>query len=422
MKPLLLSLALLLGLYAPAATSGLFSIVTNAGEDCNTGVNISWGADTTAGPSWVALTRAGDAQWRDTVHIAAHSALATVYYGNYSKLPNGHDWFETALFSKCGAEVTGLKPATAYKYRIESANGGVSDTHYFKTAPLSQAWTACVISDVHTYSPLPHRLQSAMEMVSTVDRRQPIDWALHIGDMVAWGGSYSFWQQLYAQPWFSRVMFTGLNGNHDNMSRNYELTGRYFRWANNMPLNGYGSQKGVAYWFRYGDVLFIMLNNEEMRSEAGLHQAQNWVRKVVSDNASWARMRVVCEHYEWFDCINGRDSQYSRWRQVFDDCGIDLAISANNHIYARTVPLKADKADTAGTVYVQTSSCDDERGREVKPGYQLTENTDKIVTHWTEGPHTVGAILMHYDNHGLHLKLLDRYGKVHDNFTVTRKR
>ena len=141
------------------------------------------------------------------------------------------------------------------------------------------------------------------------------------------------------------------------------LSNEYFRHVNNNPLNGYPGEEGVCYYFKYGPALFIMLNNEDMRSDEGLAAAQAWVREVIENNPS--KYIVVMEHYQWFFGENGRSSQYNRWKELFDACGVDLAIGANNHIYVRTNAVYQDKETdgSVGTVYIQTPSSDNERGQ-----------------------------------------------------------
>jgi hypothetical protein len=191
-------------------------------------------------------------------------------------------------------------------------------------------------------------------------------------------------------------------------------TNKFFRDAAAYPLNGYEGELGVCYFFKYGDVLFIMLNNENMRSEEGLKAAQKWVREVVENNP--ARYKVVCEHYQWFFGANGKDSQYSRWSELFDELGISLALAGNNHIYVSTHPLYNGQVvePGKGTVYIQTTSSDNERGSECDLEKPLEYNPDKIKFRWTEGGRTVSAMHMKVTRKKMTLTLLDRNGKVLD--------
>ena len=261
-----------------------------------------------------------------------------------------------------------------------------------------------------------------MTMLDTLEsvNHAPFDLILHAGDVCAWGGSYSFWKDLYANHQFKNYVWAGVNGNHDNMARGYaRQTNEFFLYANNNPGNGYEGEIGVCYHFRYGDVLFIMLNNENMRDEAGLSKAQAWVRKVIAGHP--APFVVVMEHYQWFFGNNGKFSQYERWHNLFDECGVDLAISGNNHIYARTNAIYENKETDGrqGTVYVQTPSSDNGRGRTLE---EWTDNQDLIKFRWSEGPNTVGALLLKAESGALSLTLHDRSGRQIDSVTVRRKR
>lgn len=131
---------------------------------------------------------------------------------------------------------------------------------------------------------------------------------------------------------------------------------------------------------------------------------------------------IVCEHYQWFFGTNGADSQISRWGELFDKYGVDLALAGNNHIYVRTNALynKKETDGSKGTVYIQTPSCDNERGQSMNP--ELTHNKEIIKCRWTEGPKTVGALSLKANNKEMTLTLLNREGKVIDTATVKAKK
>ena len=262
-----------------------------------------------------------------------------------------------------------------------------------------------------------------MNMVEKVREFDPgMDWVLHVGDICAWGGSYSFWKTLYQAKPFEDWFWAGVNGNHDNMSRNYELTNDYFRYSNYYPVNGYEGEEGVCYHFRYGDALFIALNNENMRGD-NILPAQRWVKTGVTEakaSANPPKYIIVMEHYQWFYGGNGSTSQYERWSRLFDELGVDLAISGNNHIYVRTGSVfDGKKTDgTYGTVYLQTPSSDNERGQGMG---ELKYNKDLIEYRFTEGGRTVGAIDMKVTPTEITLTLLDRNGTVLDTAKVLAK-
>ena len=407
----------------------IHSISTCPGEDCSNEMIISWGADTSV-QSWLLWSKASDKGWKRAKRENPIWYRTEIYNGKSSKRANNENFFEDVIFNKCRVKLSGLEPNTTYKYMIVSSPAGrgtststgdaSTGTYTFKTAGAKE-WSACIISDFHNYSPIPGRLEAADKMIGKIKEYDPsMDWVLHLGDICAWGGSYSFWKNLYGMQWFRDYMWAGVNGNHDNMSRKYELTNEYFRNSAAYPLNGYPGEMGVCYWFKYGEALFIMLNNESMRTQEGLEDAQEWFKSVIKSNPS--KYIIVCEHYQWFFGTDGADSQIARWSQLFDKYGVDLALAGNNHIYVRTNALynKKETDGSRGTVYIQTPSSDNERGQAMKP--ELTHNKEIIKCRWTEGPKTVGAMSIKVFPTHIELALLDRNGTVIDTATVKAKR
>ena len=413
----------------------LYSISSGPGEDASVSMCISWACDTTAGYTFVRITEARDRKWKKSFDVApVHERRYDNFKGMYSKMADGTNFYEDAVFTKCGTTVYGLKPDTDYKYVIVEMDGdrpvGRSATYTFRTAGAKH-WSACIISDFHSYPPLPNRLEVAMQMIDTMQRFDPsLDWVLSPGDVVAWGGSYSFWRKMFEEENFSEFLWARVNGNHDNWtresqeSRDFSRPSEFFTGTSWYPQNGYEKEEGVCYHFRYGNTLFVMLNSEDARREEELAAAQAWLRNCVKAARAGENpptFVVVCMHYEWFGGTHGKSVQYGRWNGVFDELGVDLAIAGNNHIYVRSLPLFDDAVTdgTRGTVYIQTSACDNDRGRDI-PDTPM-QNADKIAFRWTEGTHSVSAIHMDVTERQIALTLLDRHGNVMDSTVIPAK-
>ncbi len=421
MRHILYSLIALLILAAQTATAQTresYTIIANPGEDASKNIRLNWHTNDSTGNSYCYYTPVSDVKWKKTLRAKANQETCTVFDSVFSRTADGKDTYESARFLRNTVELKGLKPDTKYKYRIDN----YPQVRYFRTAPKSTEWTAAVISDWHAYTPLPKRTAAAIAMLDTLERCNggEFDLMLHAGDITAWGGSYSFWKDLYANRHFKNYLWAGVNGNHDNMSRGYALTtNEFFRNVNNNPLNGYDGEMGVCYHFTYGDALFIMLNNENMRKDEGLKAAQKWVREVIKGNK--AKYIIVMEHYQWFFGATGASAQYDRWKELFDECGVDLAIAANSHVYTRSDALFQGKPTdgSKGTVYINTPSSDNERGVELK---EWTDNRDIIQYRWSEGSNTIGAIILRAEGERLTLTLYDRNGNSLDTAIVKAKR
>ncbi len=400
-------------------SSGPITVIANPGEQASTSIRVNWHTPLNSGPTSIEYTKVSDKKWKKSTKRNADQEIVAVFDSIYSKSKDGKDIYERVKFIRNTIELKNLEPNTRYQYTL--SNDPNQEVRTFRTAPKSSSWSLGVVSDFHVYAPLPKRQEAAMQMIAQLEKqhKKPLNGMLHVGDISAWGGSYSFWPVLYDEAPFRNYMWAGVNGNHDNMTRQNGQNNAFFKNVNNNPPNGYPGEEGVVYHFTYGDALFIMLNNESMRSDEGLAQAQNWARKVISENK--ARYIIVVSHYQWFMGNDGRISQYNRWKTLFDECGVDLALSANNHIYVRTNALFADKETDGrtGTVYVQTPSADNERGQALS---DWVHNHDLIKFRWSEGPQTMGGLILSATKKQLTVKLYDRYGKQLDEVKVRAKR
>lgn len=425
------------------------TIFTNPAQDCSTSMDISWITppgkickieliDETDPHTYIFDYEPEDVNYpndeSNVVELKSKEAapgvilpddtLCTTFDHRASRLASGKNVLECHRIDKHGYRLTNLKPDTDYCYRIitydkKTGKKEHSETHRFHTAGASN-WKAAVLGDFHSYSPEPKRLQSAMNRLEVLDSvSDGVDWVLSTGDQCGWGGSLNFWTQLSEQPGFINYMWASVEGNHDSLDRDNNKSDSFFRDSHYFPRNGYPGQVGNTYWFRYGDVLFLMLNNEGMLKSGSQKPAIEWMEKVIAENPS--KYVVVVEHHQWLIGTDGANGQLDRWEDVFDRLGVDLAISGHNHAYLRTYPLydrnpvEADK----GTYYVVTPSSDNERGRSLNP---IKANKNLIADRWSEGHQTVGGMVMDVNPQRIAMTLYDRYGHVEDSFSVPAKR
>ena len=115
--------------------------------------------------------------------------LSTAYT---PKTASGADCEEDAVFLDCGVTLTGLERDTEYMYKVGTGSGASSAVHYFKTGGAAEFSFLC-IGDFHCYTPLPGRLNNAVKVLNAAVAVDPgVDFVLSPGDVLAWGGSYSF--------------------------------------------------------------------------------------------------------------------------------------------------------------------------------------------------------------------------------------
>lgn len=431
-KTFTLLLALLFVEAAFAQSGSIYSISTAPGEDASVQMRVSWATDTTQTGSAVLYTLESDSSWEDAIAVPAMEEYrCDIFNGNKYELADGTIATAEVVFTKCGASLSGLHPDTDYKYVIQTAQGQKSTVHHFRTAG-GRKWSACVISDFHSWLTRPVRIESAMGFLDTAAKLDPsLDFILSPGDLLAFGGCYYLWQKLFERPVFEKFMWARANGNHDNWDmetpRNLrsDIPNHYFQATSYFPHNGYAGQEGVCYHFRYGNTMFVMVNSEDISPEkpGELDAARNWVRSVVTQERRGVNpptFVVVCMHYEWFKGVDGKDFQYKHWSGLFDEIGVDVAIAGNNHAYMRSHRLfggkVVDKKDGPGTLYLVNPASDNDRGRAVSETESF--NDELIARRWSEGKHTVAGLHISADEKHMNITLIDREGRTIDSCTV----
>lgn len=410
---------------APRAQAEVYSLIANPAEDCSTQINLGWHADLGDTNAVVVYATKSDTAWAHAITVPGKFQRCDIFDGINSKTPAGADWNEAAKFLDYGVTLRGLHPDTQYMYQVEPAPAGQagetngaaapneSAVHYFKTAGATE-FSFVWISDIHAYTPLPNRVKNANAVLAAAIQLDPrVDFVFATGDVVAWGGSYSFWKYLFAQPFAKNYLFADVIGNHDWMRRTNGGSSDYFRIAHHNPTNGYAGQEGVCYWFIYGDVLFLTFNNELMRTgPAAEAAAKTWAAGVIEKQKGKYQKIFIAEHYHWFDGQNGRANWYSHWKDFCDKYNVTLALSGHDHIYLRTHPLRNDQvaADGHGTIYLTAPSSDGERGLEAG---KLTTNSNKLAFTYSSHEHsnksevkTIGCVLVHVSPHAITTKLV----------------
>lgn len=166
----------------PVLADAPHTVIVNPGEDATTSARVNWHSDIGGPDTYCYLTTAGDTDWSEARRIEPVREECTVYDNMYSKKPDGQDFYESVRFIRNVASLENLQPGTRYMYRLgENADGEI---RYFSTLPDDGTWTAAIISDFHSYTPIPGRKRAAMSMLDKLKEVNggDFDMILHIGD------------------------------------------------------------------------------------------------------------------------------------------------------------------------------------------------------------------------------------------------
>ena len=151
-------------------------------------------------------------------------------------------------------------------------------------------------------------------------------------------------------PVLAKGALVPIAGNHDG---NFKWNWFRSMFALKEPNNPLSNMTGVYYSFDYGDAHIAVLNTNDMYPMSAAQQ--NWFLNDMK--ASGAKWKLVFMHrapYSAGNDANLPDNLIMRrvLLPLFDKAGVDLVMYGHDHQYVRTVPMKGDKPNPAGTTYI----------------------------------------------------------------------
>ena len=261
------------------------------------------------------------------------------------------------------ARVEGLSPSTTYQYDILLGGGDLNPSvDTLRTAPPIGAGAVSFVAfgDSGTGS-------TQQQQIAAMLAGENADFAMHGGD-IAYGNSGgtgpasyqtmdNWFFSMYASWLRSRPMFPSI-GNHDSRAEN--ANGRPYLDLFVLPTHGatttYPDHAERYYSFDYGPVHVVVLDTELAFQDTARRAAQiAWLRADLG--ATTQPWKVALFHRSPYSAGGEHGSDLTvreAFGAVFDEFGVQLAISAHEHDYERTVPMRAGVPAAGGTTYLVT--------------------------------------------------------------------
>lgn len=232
-----------------------------------------------------------------------------------------------------------MTPNTTYSYRV-GGEGAWSETFTFTTPgePGSfDTFTVAIAGDSRgAYT-------TWEQIITKMDSYDP-DFIMFSGDMVELGGSQSEWELWLAAcgDVIARRPFLAAHGNHEFLAQNYFAQ---FAFPNNEEW----------YTIEYGNLLLMSLNDTVQDANEVTSEQPQWLQEVLSGSeATW---KFAMHHQPAYSTCtrHGSDLEVRKsWVPVWEQYNVDAVFAGHNHIYERSVPIRADAEDSRGVTYVVT--------------------------------------------------------------------
>ena len=278
--------------------------------------------------------------------------------------------------------VRGLKPGTAYRYRVYAkevtehrgnyvAYGRTAATDVYTKKPLkfstlnpkAGSVRFTMVNDIHGNVPKLQTLMGYTDLTQT-------DMVLFVGDMVSvfeseeqvFEGFMDAAVELFAKE--TPMYYT--RGNHETRGRSAWAFPKYFS-----PLSDH-----LYYMYRQGPVCFVALDSGEDKPDSDLEyygltmyddyrdEQVEWLRQVIrSEEFRTAPFKVVTCHIPPFGGWHGDDEVARKFIPILEEAGVDIMLSGHLHRYVHrdagdgaSFPIIVNSNDTVLTAVVDGRS------------------------------------------------------------------
>ena len=279
---------------------------------------------------------------------------------------------------RLGAVITGLE-AGVYGYYCES--GDFKSCTYTFTVDSDKSFTALYTTDIHIAksdedeNSIRDRAYNLNTIITAASEKaalngNTIDLILSAGDQAS-DGLRDEYIGFSSSPYIKSIPTATTIGNHDRKCVDY----RFFTFQPNTAKMRLKSYVGTDYWFVKGDVLFLMMDSNNI--SMGDHR--RFVKEAVEANPD-VKWRVAVMHHDLYSArIESRESenQWLRmmWAPIADEFGLDLCLLGHSHYYTISNVLYNNETVTAtenggtvtnpeGTIYMVSGSINNPRNDE----------------------------------------------------------
>lgn len=348
----------------------------NAGADA-TQVSLCWHADADKADPKVRLAK--NASMADAVTFTGTTTEA-----------------ETEEQVVCRVTMTGLKENTVYYYQWYTGDGWSKACEY-ETKSFGDH-KALVIGDIQIGGQTEDSAKQSQDgftwnnvLTEALTVNPDVSYLVSPGDNTSTGKTSDEWQTLLMPENVRRIPMALAIGNHDKKGFSYN-------YYTNMPNEYYGKYfEGLDrdFWFRYGDVLYLVFDATSPSAVDHMAMAKEAVEK--NPDAKW---RIGIMHQALFGAgYSAFDMETmlllnAVFTPIFDSYDVDLVLTGHSHLqgrshfmYESTVIGKAESGKTyknpLGTVYLNTNAICDQGSFDFTPPYLAYSFDQNDVTTYT---------------------------------------
>jgi hypothetical protein len=253
-------------------------------------------------------------------------------------------------------ELTGLKPGTDYRFRFSENSGEFT----FRTIPQNSREPIRFVVGGDTMDPL-DMLDESFEETSRLAAKQDPMFAVIGGDIAyangepglvgRWYNWLATWKKLMVTSDGRLVPFVVAIGNH-------EVQGGFNQTPEKAPyfysLFALPNKRSYRV-LDFGRYLSLVLLDSGHTHPIDSEQT-DWLRQRLAGRQDVPHLFAVY-HVPAYPSVRGFNNGVSakireHWVPLFEQFGVDVAFEHHDHVYKRTHPIRAEKIDPGGVLYL----------------------------------------------------------------------
>jgi hypothetical protein len=342
-------LALVFPIWLNAEDKEFYFIYTSPGADMATEMRVSWHSDVDG--TFVEYAPAAQNGWENAVRVDGECTP----FSMEEEFTERGKLFHTKGFTErnvCKASLTGLTPNTEYKYRVGKTT--FSEPSYFKTGGNVEPFSFLFLTDPQFFSDSTAKIFNNL-VYKAMEMDPDIRYSIVTGDMVDRAGDMNYWGWLFNQPVLKEMPFAWAAGNHEYYDSSGTVYGPTFlKTFTNFPDNGAPTVLGTSYYFKYNNVLSVVIDSEaETVNSVHRQEQMDWFEEVMRTNHA---QYITVYMHTGIGMPPSRTGAKARWLELFDKYGVDIVMTGHSHVYFRTKPIYDFSPSTdpdKGTIYLE---------------------------------------------------------------------
>ncbi len=312
-------------------------VTVSVGENAADSFIISWYTKYSVTGSDIEIFEAGTSRFKGKAtvnkNIKATSEETTLFNYCYDLGSFGVFNYERKVI-KHSITVTGLKPGTAYSYRIGDAKKGFwSDKGTYTTADNSSGFSFIQVSNTAGATQKEYDIW-AKTLNAALKTTPKAAFIVHTGDMTynaatgeQWGLALNSVSDILTD---TPLMYTS----SDSDTAEFDIMTKYFNFGGNAPTQI--SEKGLYYSYDYNNAHFTVLNTNDLNKDGTLRTNQlKWLREDLNESKD-AQWKIIVLHEPLYGNADSDSKLLAQLSAMIESYDIDLILQGHEAVYLRT--------------------------------------------------------------------------------------